>query len=272
MFLDHPHRVATRAGRRHSGSSSQSYRRPVDLPRMTDRTWRRRALFLSAALIAAAACRPERAPVEELYTTRMLGLSYLQRNQLPRLKPSSRSSPSSRPTIPLGYANLGLTYLQAGRYAEAEKQLRRARELDPASTEIGLALAKLYSLTGRSSEARAALERAAPRHDRECSRAVRAGRARGAAARQRIDPSQIRGPAAGRARGRAGESRRRDSSSWTRSRGAAKPTASCGISRKCGASRPSLHERRVHISTARFSSCARESSPRRAQRSTASSV
>src|SRR6266550_3491741 len=46
--------------------------------------WRFRAVFAGVVLTAAiAACRSERAPVEELYTTRMLGLSYLQRNQLP---------------------------------------------------------------------------------------------------------------------------------------------------------------------------------------------
>ncbi|MEP6550329.1 MAG: FG-GAP-like repeat-containing protein, partial [Gemmatimonadales bacterium] len=62
------------------------------------------------------------------------------------------------PDDPLGYANLGLTYLQAGRYADAEKQLVRARELDPRSAEIGLALARLYSLTQRPANARTTLE------------------------------------------------------------------------------------------------------------------
>ena len=39
------------------------------------------------------------------------------------------------PKDPFGYANLGLTYLQAGSFADAEKQLKRARELDPANAE-----------------------------------------------------------------------------------------------------------------------------------------
>ncbi len=116
-------------------------------------------VLLGYALIAATACRPKTASVEELYTTRMLGLSYLQRNQLPEAESEFKKLTKLAPDDPLGYANLGLTYLQAGRYAEAEKQLRRARELDPASTEVGLALARLYSLTGRSSDARAMLER-----------------------------------------------------------------------------------------------------------------
>ncbi len=121
--------------------------------------WRFRAVFAGVALTAAiAACRSERAPVEELYTTRMLGLSYLQRNQLPEAESAFKKLTKLAPEDPLGYADLGLTFLQAGRYAEAEKQLLRARELEPASTEVGLALARLYSLTKRPSDARATLE------------------------------------------------------------------------------------------------------------------
>src|SRR5688572_18143137 len=127
---------------------------------MTKVAWRASAVFLGAALAAGTtACRPERAPVEELYTTRMLGLSYLQRNQLAEAESEFKKLTELAPEDPLGYADLGLTYLQAGRYAEAEKQLQRARELDPASTEVGLALARLYSLTGRTSDARGMLER-----------------------------------------------------------------------------------------------------------------
>ena len=96
--------------------------------------------------------------MEDLYTTRMLGLSYLQRNQLPEAETEFKKLTKLAPDDPLGYANLGLTYLQSARYADAEKQLRRARELDPASTEVGLALAKLYALTGRPGDARAMLE------------------------------------------------------------------------------------------------------------------
>jgi Flp pilus assembly protein TadD len=120
---------------------------------------RRTAAFLGAALIAATiSCRAERAPVEELYTTRMLGLSYLQRNQLPEAESEFKKLTRLAPDDPAGYADLGLTYLQAGRYDEAQTQLRRARELDPASPEVGLVLARLYSLTGRPSDARAVLE------------------------------------------------------------------------------------------------------------------
>ncbi|HLE55646.1 MAG TPA: tetratricopeptide repeat protein, partial [Rhodothermia bacterium] len=95
------------------------------------------SVLLATLICVFLGCRSEseRASVEELYTTRMLGLSYLQRNQLPEAEAEFEKLTRLAPDDPLGYANLGLTYLQGGRYAEAEKQLRRARELDPASTE-----------------------------------------------------------------------------------------------------------------------------------------
>jgi predicted Zn-dependent protease len=126
---------------------------------MTAPFWRDRAVFFVSAVLVAAACHSEPVPVEQLYTARMLGLSYLQRNQLPEAETEFTKLTKLAPNDPLGYADLGLTYMQAGRYADAEKQLLRARELDPGSTEIGLALARLYSLTGRTPEARETLEK-----------------------------------------------------------------------------------------------------------------
>src|SRR3954470_1181339 len=117
------------------------------------------AVVIGAALFATAGCRADRAPVEELYTTRMLGLSYLQRNQLPQAESTFKKLTELAPDDPLGYGNLGLTYLQAARYREAEDALKRARELDPSSAEIGLALARLYDLTGRAAEARSTLDK-----------------------------------------------------------------------------------------------------------------
>lgn len=128
------------------------------MKRVTQQTRRTLLLLLGGALTIALACRREQASVEELYTTRTLGLSYLQRNQLAEAEAEFRKLTELAPDDPFGYASLGLTYLQAGRYAEAETQLRRARELDPRSAEAGLALARLYSLTGRTAEARALLD------------------------------------------------------------------------------------------------------------------
>ena len=121
----------------------------------------KRAALLATALgitLAVSTCRQEHASVEELYTTRMLGLSYLQRNQLAEAESSFKQLTRLAPDDPLGYANLGLTYLQARRFDDAEKQLKRARELDPRNTDIGLALAKVYSLTKRPQDAKELLE------------------------------------------------------------------------------------------------------------------
>jgi len=120
-----------------------------------------RAVFLAIAIgitLAGTGCRQEHASVEQLYTTRMLGLSYLQRNQLAEAESSFKQLTKLAPDDPLGYANLGLTYLQAGRLEEAENQLKRARELDPKDAEIGLALAKVYSLSKRPQDAKQLLE------------------------------------------------------------------------------------------------------------------
>src|SRR5690349_20546265 len=122
------------------------------------------ALALTLCIVAASsACRQEHASVEDLYTTRMLGLSFLQRNQLPQAESSFKKLTRLAPDDPLGYANLGLTYLQAGRLDDAEKELKRARELDPKNAEVGLALARVYSLTRRPADARKLLETL--RHD-----------------------------------------------------------------------------------------------------------
>jgi FG-GAP-like repeat/Tetratricopeptide repeat/ASPIC and UnbV len=96
--------------------------------------------------------------VEELYSTRMLALGYLQRNQLAEAESTFKKLSELAPDDPFGYTNLGLTYLQAGKLPDAEKQLLRAQKLDPASTDIRLLLAKVYSLTGRTSDARTTLE------------------------------------------------------------------------------------------------------------------
>jgi tetratricopeptide (TPR) repeat protein len=120
-----------------------------------------RLSVLVGALLALAVygCRPEPASIEELFTTRSMGLNYLNRGQLPEAETQFKKLIELAPSDPLGYANLGLTYLRAARYSDAEAKLLRARELDPANLEIGLMLAKLYSLTGRRAEAHSALDK-----------------------------------------------------------------------------------------------------------------
>jgi len=116
-------------------------------------------LFVAAVLaISANSCQTKQADVGEVFTTRTLALSYLRRGQLPEAEAQFKKLIALVPDDRLGYANLGLTYLQGARYREAETQLRRARELDSTNAEVGLLLAKLYSLTGRADEARRTIE------------------------------------------------------------------------------------------------------------------
>ncbi len=78
----------------------------------------------------------------------MAALGFLQRNQLPEAEAEFRKLIELAPDDPFAYANLGLAYLQAGRYQEAEKELDRAHELEPKNADVDLALARLYSLHG----------------------------------------------------------------------------------------------------------------------------
>src|SRR5690349_24632213 len=93
-----------------------------------------RAVFLAIAIgitLAGTGCRQAHASVEQLYTTRMLGLSYLQRNQLAEAESSFKQLTKLAPDDQHGYANLSLTYLQAGRQKAAEKHIKPATALHP---------------------------------------------------------------------------------------------------------------------------------------------
>jgi len=109
-------------------------------------------------VVAVTGCRSKPVDRQALLTAHYLGLTELERGRLTEAEAQFRTVVSLTPKDPLGYANLGLTYLRGGRYADAEVQLRRARRLDPASPEVGLIVAKLYSLTARADEARATLD------------------------------------------------------------------------------------------------------------------
>ena len=128
---------------------------------------RRCCVHASLALSAIIGCKSERASPEDLLRARSLGLGYLERNRLPEAEQQFKLIVAGAPKDPFGYANLGLTYLQAGRLAEAEQQVRRARDLDPASADVGRMLAKVYALTNRRTEARTTLEQFARTQPRD---------------------------------------------------------------------------------------------------------
>src|SRR5213594_1098402 len=100
-------------------------------------------------------------PIDQgaLITARTVGLDDLQRGRLTEAEEEFKRVIAIAPRDPLGYANLGLTYLRGGRNREAESQLERARRLDTANVDVALTLAKLYSLTSLPADARALLTR-----------------------------------------------------------------------------------------------------------------
>jgi Flp pilus assembly protein TadD len=126
------------------------------------------SLLGATLLITLTSCRQDKpVPVEELFTTRTLAMSHLQRGQLPEAEVQFKKLIELAPDDPLGYANLGLTYLQEGRFPDAERELLRARKLDPRNADVALTLAKLYALTKRPSDAQQILDdlrRADPRN------------------------------------------------------------------------------------------------------------
>src|SRR5947207_4004975 len=92
-------------------------------------------------------------------TARTLGLAYLRSQQFAQAETAFAKIVALAPDQALGYANLGLVHLRLGRYDVAEREIRRAAALDTASDDIALTLAKVYELTGRTSEARREMER-----------------------------------------------------------------------------------------------------------------
>src|SRR5690349_4891165 len=124
---------------------------------------RARTLLLFGFL-SAVACRPSTRPADSAAASdsavlaRTWGLAYLQSNQLPQAETEFRKVIALAPEQSLGYADLGLVYLRAGRYGEAAAQLDRAAQLDSANSDVGLMRAEVYEQTGRAGEARQEIE------------------------------------------------------------------------------------------------------------------
>ena len=104
-------------------------------------------LVAAAAILASSACRPKPASVEDLYTTRMLGLSYLQRNELPQAESAFTKLTNLAPDDPLGYASL-----DSPTYKLAATPTRRSSYAGagagPGEYRSGTRAGQTYSLTG----------------------------------------------------------------------------------------------------------------------------
>ena len=110
----------------------------------------RRAVIvcIAAGVTGWMGCRSEPASVEELYSTRMVGLSHLQRNQLAEAESAFKKLTRLAPDDPAGHADLGLTYLQMGRHEEAIAELQTAIELSRNRALIVAVLGHAYAKAG----------------------------------------------------------------------------------------------------------------------------
>ena len=96
---------------------------------------------------------------------RNLGLAYLEEGQHRDAAHEFQKLVEIAPDEPLGYANLGLTYLRmAGELGQAEERLQEALKLVPDDPDISLLLAKVYELTDREPQAVSTLETALKKH------------------------------------------------------------------------------------------------------------
>lgn len=115
-----------------------------------------------ATVTVLPGCRADREHAAERRAEAVLAhstaLGFLGRDQLPEAETEFKKVVALAPHDPNGYANLGLTYLRAGRYDEAERELDHARRLAPDRADIALTIARLYSVTGRVAQARELLE------------------------------------------------------------------------------------------------------------------
>ena len=118
--------------------------------------------LLLVLLLLAAGCARETVETPEMIMAHAAAVSELQMGRLPEAEEQFRKILEDAPNHPGARANLGLTYLRAARYEDAEKELKRARRLAPQSTEVGLMLARLYQATGRRDEARELLRELSP--------------------------------------------------------------------------------------------------------------
>src|ERR1041384_4939167 len=89
-------------------------------------------------LFVTLGCREKPIDQGALITARTVGLDDLQRGRLDDAEREFKRVIAIAPRDPLGYANLGLTYLRAARYRDAESQLERARRLDGANVDVAL--------------------------------------------------------------------------------------------------------------------------------------
>ncbi len=101
----------------------------------------------------------------QIITYRSLGLAYLEEERYSEAANQFTKLIDVVPKEPMGYANLGLTYLlMSGKLSQSEEFLQKAVKLAPGDPDIRLLLAKIYELTGRDKESVILLENTIKEH------------------------------------------------------------------------------------------------------------
>lgn len=96
---------------------------------------------------------------KRMITHRNLGLAYFEEGRFIDAADEFKTLVNIFPEEPLGYANLGLTYMQmSGKLKQAEKWLLEAIQLAPDHPDMSFLLAKVYELTLREKQAVNTLE------------------------------------------------------------------------------------------------------------------
>ena len=91
----------------------------------------------------------------EMISHRNLGLSYLEEERYSDALNEFNMLVNIADEEPLGYANLGLTYMRmSGQLLQSEEWLEKALLLAPDDPDIMFLLAKVYELTGRQPKAK----------------------------------------------------------------------------------------------------------------------
>jgi len=101
----------------------------------------------------------DQATYNQMVSHRNLGLAYLEEERYSDAADEFNILVETAPNEPLGYANLGLTYMRmSGKLKQSEEWLQKALKLVPNDPDIRLLLAKVYELTNRELQAVSALE------------------------------------------------------------------------------------------------------------------
>ena len=131
--------------------------------------WSRIIPILFITLLLTNGCENEvkidQFTFKQMVSHRNLGLAYLEEERYSEATNEFNMLVETAPKEPLGYANLGLTYMRmSGKLKQSEEWLQKALKLVPNDPDIRLLLAKVHELTKREPQAVKTLENTLKNH------------------------------------------------------------------------------------------------------------